>query len=90
VKRHGIRTPWKRVIAEFRIDDTAGLLLLRGALEAFDRANQARKTIKAEGAVTQDRFGRSKAHPSVLIERDSRQSMIAALRALKLDPGAFG
>ena len=60
-------------------------LLLRAALESFDRCEQARKLLKKEGLVIKDRFGQQKGHPAAAIERDSRLQMVRALRTLNLD-----
>lgn len=78
---------WKAVLADYHIDDAAGLALLRVACEATDRAEGARKLIAVDGAVHKDRFGQVKAHPACAIERDARTQLISALRALKLEPG---
>ena len=77
---------WLKLRAEYVIDDAAGLALLQAACEAFDRAQQARRRIERDGAVLKDRFSQLKPHPACAIERDARQQMIAALRALKLAP----
>ncbi|MDE2456678.1 MAG: P27 family phage terminase small subunit [Burkholderiales bacterium] len=80
------RQLWQRLQAEYGIDDSAGLALLRAAAEAFDRSQQARALIAQEGLMLPDRFGAPKPHPAVAIERDSRTQLLAALRALKLAP----
>jgi P27 family predicted phage terminase small subunit len=78
---------WLRMLADYEIDDAAGLALLRAGCEAFQRAQEARGLIDKEGAVIIDRFGQPKPHPACAIERDSRGQLISALRALKLEPG---
>lgn len=78
---------WRSIVTDYFVDDAAGLALLRVACEAFDRGEQARRIIKREGAVLKDRFGQRKQHPATLIERDAKTQMVAALRALKLEPG---
>jgi P27 family predicted phage terminase small subunit len=77
---------WRSLFGQFVLDDAAGIALLRVAVEAFDRAQEARRMIKAEGAVLTDRFGQKKAHPACAIERDARGQFLAAIRALKLEP----
>lgn len=77
---------WTSLQADFALDDAAGRLLLQSGLEAFDRLQEARKTIAAEGAVTRDRWGQSKPHPAVGIERDARNQMHSAFRLLRLAP----
>lgn len=60
------------------------LVLLQAALEAWDRCQQARALIDAEGIVVAGRSG-PKAHPAVAIERDSRLATVRALRELDLE-----
>jgi P27 family predicted phage terminase small subunit len=81
------KTIWKRLINDFRIEDAAGLLLLRNALEAHDRLTEARAILKKEGVILKDRFGQQKQHPACLVERDARVQVLSALRLLKLEPG---
>jgi len=76
---------WKKLLIEYGIGDSAGLLLLETALQAFDRMNQARDLITKHGAVTLDRFGQLRPNPATTIERDSRAAMLAGLKALNLD-----
>lgn len=76
---------WKSLLAEYAIEDVAGLKILRVALEAFDRAQAARERIDLEGMTIQDRFDISKPHSLLPIERDSRAAFLAGLKALNLD-----
>ena len=55
------------------------------AAEAFDRMKKAEDIIEREGMIALDRFKQPKAHPAVVIERDSRAQMLVALRDLHLD-----
>jgi len=76
---------WSSIIREWELsDDPQALLLLQTALEAFDRVQEARRQIGADGAVVTGRYG-PKAHPSLAIERDNRSLMIRSLKALNLD-----
>jgi len=79
------RSWWKKLLAEYQIEDGAGLLLLENAMQAFDRMHQASDLIAKHGAVTVDRFGQLRPNPACTIERDSRAAMLAALKALNLD-----
>lgn len=79
------RAWWKKLIDDYGIDDSGGLLLLETALQAFDRMHQARDLIAKHGAVTEDRFHQLRPNPATTIERDSRAAMMAALKALNLD-----
>ena len=75
---------WKRIVAEFAVDDEAGLLLLEQALRAFDRMNEAAQLIATHGVATPDRWGQLRVTPACAVERDSRAAMLAALRELNL------
>jgi hypothetical protein len=76
-------------VADWDLDPPA-LLVLESALQAFDRMTEARKLIDQDGAVTPDRFGQLKAHPALVVERDSRYAMLAALKQLNLDLEPLG
>ncbi|MCI1191609.1 hypothetical protein MOJ79_07125 [Calidifontimicrobium sp. SYSU G02091] len=84
------RELWRRLLDDYHLDDAAGLALVRAACEAFDRAEGARRLIAAEGATLRDRFSQLKAHPAVAVERDARGQLIAAVRAMRLQPGDVG
>ncbi|MBN1903728.1 MAG: P27 family phage terminase small subunit [Deltaproteobacteria bacterium] len=80
---------YQKIAMDYSIDDEAGKALLLTAAESWERCQQARKILKKEGLVLSDRFGQKKAHPACAIERDSRQQVISALKALNLNPGAI-
>lgn len=84
------RRLWDRLTTDYVLDDAGGMLLLRSALEAFDRLQDARKTLATDGAIVRDRWNQPKPHPALAIERDAATRMHSALRLLKLEPGAFG
>jgi P27 family predicted phage terminase small subunit len=72
---------WRRVIAEYLVEDPHALELLRLAAEALDRAAQARDIVAREGLTIEGRFG-PKVHPAVGIERDSGLRAARLLREL--------
>jgi phage terminase small subunit len=76
---------WGVLVAEYHIDDAPGALLLETALVAWDRMQEARRTLAKEGTVLRDRFGQAKPHPACAVERDSRMGFLSALKALNLD-----
>jgi P27 family predicted phage terminase small subunit len=80
---------YQKIAMDYSIDDEAGKALLLAASEAWQRCRQAQKLISKEGIVLADRFGQKKPHPACAIERDSRQQVISALKALNLNPGAI-
>jgi len=59
--------------------------LLVKACEAYDRAEQARVLIDAEGLVVRSRLGEPRQHPAIPVERDSRAAFMSALKQLGLD-----
>ncbi len=75
---------WKLVVATYVLD-AHHILLLTAACEAWDRMQEARKTIAVEGAYYADRHGNHKAHGAVAVERDSRVAFARLLRELDLD-----
>jgi len=80
------RALWQRLQADFVIADAAGTALLRCVCECFERISEMRTIVKRDGAIIKDRFGQSRPHPALAIERDARAGMISALRALRLSP----
>jgi P27 family predicted phage terminase small subunit len=79
------RDLWRRVQGEFQISDGGGLCLLATACEALDRMRQAQEVLAADGLTVTDRYGTKKTHPCIAIERDSRNGLLASLRALNLE-----
>src|SRR5690606_7581096 len=75
---------WSRLVAEFELD-THHLELLRLALEALDRCEDARKALALNGSTYMDRFDAPRARPEVAIERDSRLAAARLFRELGLD-----
>jgi phage terminase small subunit len=83
---------WTQIVAGFEIEDEAGLLILRTAMESLDRLREAQSILARDGIITTDRFGQQRQHPATLIERDAR-TLMRSLKALNLDvvpPGPIG
>ncbi|HEY5342709.1 MAG TPA: hypothetical protein VIJ66_03515 [Solirubrobacteraceae bacterium] len=59
--------------------------VLRLALEALDRADEARAIVTVEGLTYQNRFDEPRAHPMLAVERDCRVAVARLLRELSLD-----
>lgn len=78
------RAWWSLVVRDYGLEEHH-VRLLTAACEAWDRAQEARELLAAEGIVTRDRFGQPKPHPAVAIERDSRIGFARLLRELDLD-----
>ncbi len=83
-----LSTPARRLFTEVNtafVLEPHDVAVLTKALEAHDRAEQARRIIDEEGLLTTTRFGEQKANPAVQIERDSRSAFLAGMRQLRLD-----
>ncbi len=78
------RALFRSVVDRFELEPRHETILL-AALEARDRMTQAREAIERDGAYQPDRYGGSKAHPAIAVERDSRTAMLHAWRQLGLD-----
>lgn len=79
------RALFARLAEEYAISDAAGATLLVVAAECLDRMREAQAEIDLHGLQTPDRYGSLKANPAVGIEKDSRNGLLAALKALNLD-----
>lgn len=62
---------WRKTLADFELSD-AEQEVLRSALVALDRADQAAAVIAEAGLTVVDRYGSVKANPAVDIEHKSR------------------
>jgi phage terminase small subunit len=82
------RQLWTELIRTYRLDDAASCELLCQALEARQRAREAREAVKAEGATFTDKRGIVRAHPLLAVERAANASFLGAMRLLRLDLGA--
>jgi phage terminase small subunit len=82
--KHGAAL-WREMVTEYGISDPAGLALLATAGECLDRMRAAQKAIKQHGEIVVDRYGAPKLNPACNLEKDARNGMMAAFRALNLD-----
>ena len=81
---------YRSVVADYDLDtEPHAREVLRLALEALDRADQARETVAREGAFYANRFGEPRAHPAIGVERDCRVQVARLFRELSLDAGEF-
>jgi len=81
----GARDIWQALTTEYGIEDAGGLAILRVALEAWDRAQKARKNIEKNSMLIKGRDGQPKQHPLLCVERDARAAFLQGLKALNLD-----
>lgn len=82
--RAASRRLWRQVLAAYELS-APELDVLRLALEARDRCEQAREILAAEGPVYRDRFGAPRKHPAIGIEENARLACLRAWRELSLD-----
>ncbi len=68
----------------YSIETGAGLLLAQQAGHALDQANEAEELIRKHGMVVEGERG-LRPNPACTISRDSRNRLLAALRALNLE-----
>ena len=77
---------FRSIVADYRLgDEPAALRVLTLALEASDRAEQARLALAEHGLTYTDRFGQPHSRPEIAIERDSRLATARLFRELSLD-----
>lgn len=67
------RKLWRRIANDYELEREAHALeVVRLALEALDRCEQAGEAIAKDGAFVVDRFGQKRAHPGLSVTRASR------------------
>ena len=79
---------WRRdLMASYEIEkgDAAAQVLIMTVMESFDEMRAAQRLVEQHGQLIADRFQQLKVNPAVLVLRDSRLSMMRALRLLNLD-----
>lgn len=78
------RDLWLSIERTYILEDHH-IALLTAAMEAWDRAREAREAIEAKGMTFTDRFGQPKPRPEVKIEKDMRGQFRRLMRELGLD-----
>ena len=87
------RSLWNKICKEYVDLDEFAFLVLRTALESWDRLQAARKILDLEGFFYESTSGLKKEHPAVKVEKQSRDGFLASLRLLGLnlaEPGDIG
>jgi P27 family predicted phage terminase small subunit len=79
------RQIWDHVFADYQLSNETTIDVLVTALEAHQRAREARETISREGMQVTGRDGQGKVHPLLAVERDARAAWLAAIKALGLE-----
>lgn len=83
MKRDGAAL-WRSLVTEFAIADAAGIALAGVAAECADRLAAAREAIENHGEIVVDRYGAPKLNPACTLEKDARNGLLSALKALDL------
>lgn len=79
------RRLWRRIQAEYMIDDPGGIAHLTGACRCEDDIHRMRETVAKDGDTVTDRFGQKVAHPLLPTIRGLEQVRRQNLRELNLD-----
>jgi P27 family predicted phage terminase small subunit len=75
---------FRQVLDAFVLEDHHVLLLVQ-ACESIDRAESARRRLAKDGMFSVDRYGGTKPHPAIAVERAARAAFAKHLRELGLD-----
>jgi P27 family predicted phage terminase small subunit len=78
------RAIWRSVVRSYVLEPRHEAIL-RTALEAHTRMEEAQERLALEGLTVEDRYGTPKPHPCIVIERDSRAAFLRGMRELGLD-----
>lgn len=76
---------WRKLVLEYGISDSAGLLLLEDALTSWDTAQVARRRVLKEGQTVKGSHGGLVTHPCVAISRNATSAFQRSMRQLNLD-----
>jgi P27 family predicted phage terminase small subunit len=77
------KTFWRKIVARYELE-TEHIEVLRKALEASDRADEAGDVLRQEGITTTDRYGQKRPHPATSVELHNRAAFLKLIEALKL------
>jgi P27 family predicted phage terminase small subunit len=75
---------WDVILNDFDLE-SASLLILESALEAFDRMRQAAIEVDRDGVTVKDRYDVPKEHPALSIQRSERAAMQRGIKMLGID-----
>ena len=76
---------WRELVDEYQVADSAGLALATCAAECVDRMRAAQEAIAKHGEIVMDRYGAPKLNPACNLEKDARNGLFAAVKALNLE-----
>jgi P27 family predicted phage terminase small subunit len=75
---------WRTIVENYDLRP-ADLERLRQSCESIDIIDAAREQLDRDGLTLEDRFGQTRQHPLVNVERDARAELRRSLRELDLD-----
>ncbi len=84
---------WNNICKEYASLDTYFYTLLKVALEAYTRLQDARELIDKEGVCVKTPTGYQKEHPALKIEKEARSGFLQSMRMLNINieiPGEVG
>jgi hypothetical protein len=76
---------WRSILAEYAIDEVAGLEMLCHACAALDTAEACAAQVAADGPVIRTKGGGIREHPALRPELASRSFIVRTLARLGLD-----
>ena len=84
LKTHG-KAFWKKVMAEYVLEDSHDLERLTHACSCLDTIDEAEKIVAKEGYFINDRFQQRREHPGLKTIRDNKVVFCRIIRELRLD-----
>jgi P27 family predicted phage terminase small subunit len=79
------RSLWTRTLQEFTFETAADLALLGQLCESVDRLREIRASIKKTGLTVEGSNGQTRANPLLQSEDAARRTILAHVRALRLN-----
>lgn len=75
---------WRKLHAEYRLDDSGAAEIIAAGLRAYDEARAAEAVLAREGLTSKDRYGAVRVHPCADAARKARAQWLSALKLLSL------
>lgn len=80
---------WRKLCSAYPFEEDA-LLLVEGALEAFDRMREAQRDIQEHGIMLRSEGKMPRLNPATRVEKDSKATLLAYVKQLGLDLEPIG
>lgn len=85
----GLKTPgrvfWRKVLSEFRLEESHDLQRLEMACRTLDNLKEAEDRVKTDGMFTTNRYNSVVEHPALKSIKDFRMLFIKIVREMNLD-----